>query len=67
MKLTYTADIPCECGEADLNIESGFVGFMGDRPCSEGYGECIKCKKRINNKEIDERFISGKEPGDGDK
>jgi len=26
-------DIPCICGETKLIIETGFVGFIGNKPC----------------------------------
>jgi len=53
---TYKTDIPCDCGEYDLIITSGFVGFMGDKPCSEDCGKCPNCKKPIYQHEINERF-----------
>lgn len=52
-----TADIPCECGCLDMSIESGFVGFMGDMPCSEDYGKCCRCGKSFINGEINKRFF----------
>ena len=56
MMNTYKADIPCECGEYDIEITSGFVGYMGDNPCSEDYGECSKCKKQLSQHQINKRF-----------
>ena len=52
----YKTGIPCECGEINLIITSGFVGFMGDKPCYEDYGECPSCKKSLNQGEINARF-----------
>jgi len=52
----YTTDFPCECGEYNLEISTGFVGYMGDKPCSESYGKCTKCGKELYNQQIDKRF-----------
>lgn len=55
-KTTYETDIPCKCGEYDLEIETDFVGYMGDRPCYEDYGKCPNCKKTLYNQDINKRF-----------
>lgn len=49
-------DNPCECGNKELEIESGFVGYMGDRPCYEDYATCTKCGKQYNNQKINQFF-----------
>ena len=56
MTSMYRTDIPCDCGEYDLEIESRHVGHMGDMPCSEDYGKCPKCGKEVWNQKINERF-----------
>jgi hypothetical protein len=56
MPSIYRTDIPCECGEYDLEITSGHVGYIGDMPCSEDYGKCPKCGKEVWNQKINERF-----------
>lgn len=54
----YKTDIPCKCGEYNLIITTGFVGYMGDAPCVEDYGECPKCGKKLNQFEINKRYIN---------
>ena len=60
----YETDTPCECGEFDLIITSGFVGFMGDAPASEDYGECPKCGKQFTHNQINKRFQGQQGAGD---
>jgi len=56
MSNTYRTDIPCECGEYNLEITSGFVGFMGSKPCSEDSGKCPNCGKQLYQHDINKRF-----------
>ena len=49
-------DISCECGEYKLKITSGFVGYMGSKPCYSDTGECVKCGNIIHDNEINKRF-----------
>uniref|UniRef100_A0A6M3K2E0 Uncharacterized protein n=1 Tax=viral metagenome TaxID=1070528 RepID=A0A6M3K2E0_9ZZZZ len=55
--IKYKTDYPCECGCKKLNITSGFVGYMGSKPCYEDYGKCPECGKTLSGNEIDKRFI----------
>lgn len=56
-ELVYKSDVACDCGEFDIIVTTGFVGYMGSKPCYESYGKCPKCKKEFNNNEIDNRFV----------
>jgi hypothetical protein len=49
-------DIPCICGETKLIIETGFVGFIGNKPCYEDYGECPSCGMKLNQSNINKRY-----------
>lgn len=49
-------DNPCECGCEEIEITQGFVGYMGDKPCREVYGDCPECGRSYNNSKLNERF-----------
>ncbi len=55
--IIYNSDIPCECGEYNIQIKSDFVGFFGDKPCYEDCGVCPLCGKVFNQYEISQRFL----------
>lgn len=52
----YETDMPCNCGEYEIEITTCHVGYMGDMPCSEDYGKCPKCGKEYTQYEINKRF-----------
>ena len=58
MDNTFKTNVPCDCGEHKLIVTNDIVGYMGDAPCYESYGECPTCHKKITQSGITKRFNS---------